>query len=463
MKLLIYISFLLMMFFSSCANQLPPTGGEVDNTPPEVKSISPRPGKVNFKGKSVKIVFNEYVDRRSFEESFFISPKPKGKLDFNWSGKEVEIGFSKTLDIDRTYVIYVGKDLKDVNGGNSLTVPLTFAFSTGSKIDDGMISGTVIAENYDRVKVLLYLKAGKSAEQLNPQENPPDYVLQVSPDGSYDFTNLPDGDYRIFAITDEDRNNLYDPDLDIIANHSDDYKLSPKANEIRNLNFVILDFETDRSGFKFLNSLSPDSISFIYSNISEDEKKITPDYKFYFYFSDNKLSKQDIVNNFYVKDTASNETYRQVFNWLNDSLLEVFPLDKYKLSAAYTLKIDLTQTGKKYLLVRNFETASKKEFANVSGEVKSDSGLSSDVYINLYNKENSFITYSQKVNDTARFKFEEVLEGKYTLFSFMDANGNGVFDKGNYFPFSASEKFIIYEKDINVKGGWNIENVFLKY
>ena len=99
----------------------------------------------------------------------------------------------------------------------------------------------------------------------------------------------------------------------------------------------------------------------------------------------------------------------------------------------------------------------------MSGEVKSDSGLTSDVFIKLYNKENSFITYSQKINDTAGFKFEEVLEGKYILFSFMDANGNGDFDKGNYYPFIASEKFIIYEKDLDVKGGWNVENVFLKY
>ena len=387
----------------------------------------------------------------------------KGNIEFSWSGKEVEVEFSKALDINKTYVMYLGKDLKDVNGGNTLTVPLTFAFSTGSKIDEGIISGIVFADSYDRVKVMLYLKVGKSSDQLDPQKNVPDYILQVSPDGSFDFTNLPEGNYRIFALSDEDRNNLYDPDLDIISVHSDDFLLSPGANEIRNLNFIMKDLETDKSSIAFLNSLKSDSLDYIYSNISEGEKKITPSYKFYFYFSDNSLSKQDIVNNFSVKDTAAGETYRQVFNWLNDSLLEVFPLDKYKLSEVYTLKIDLTQTGKKYLYERNFETASKNEFAGVSGKIMSDSGLNSNVFIKLFNKENRFITYSQKVNDTSQFKFDEVLEGNYILFSFMDANTNGLFDPGNYYPFRASESFIVYEKDLNVKGGWNLENVFLKY
>lgn len=463
LKLLTPALFLILVIFSSCANQLPPGGGEVDTTPPELKSISPRPGTVNFKNRSIKIVFNEYVDRRSFEESFFISPKPKGTMDFSWSGKEVEIEFSKALDINRTYVIYVGKDLKDVNGGNTLTIPLTFAFSTGSKIDEGIISGNVFAENYNRVKVLLYLKEGKSAEQLDPQKNEPDYVLQVSPDGSFNFTNLPDGEYRIFAITDEDRNNIYDPDLDMIAMHSDDYKLFSKQNEIRNLNFIMMNLELEKSSTDFLKSLKADSIEYIYSNLSEGEKKVTPNYKFYFYFSDNNLSKQEIVNNFSVKDTASGDSYRQVFNWINDSLLEVFPLDKYRFATAYSLKIDLTQTEKKYLYERSFESASRNEFANVTGKVMSDSGLTSDVFIKLYNKENRFISYSQKISDTTQFIFEEVLEGNYTLFSFMDANGNGVYDPGVFYPFRASESFIIYEKDLNVKGGWNVENVFLKY
>ena len=457
------LTFLLLIILSSCANQLPPGGGEIDRTPPEIRSITPRPGTVNFKGRSVRIVFNEYVDRRSFEESFFISPKPKGIPDFNWSGKEVEVGFSKALDINRTYVIFIGKDLKDVNGGNTLTVPLTFAFSTGSKIDEGIISGKVLADNYDRVKVMLFLKEGKTSGQLDPRKNDPDYVLQVSPDGNFDFTNLPDGDYRIFAITDEDRNNRYDPDIDLIAVHSDDFKLSPKANEIRNLNFVMKDLELEKNNTSFLNTLKADSIDFIYSNISEGEKKITPDYRFYFYFKDNSLSKQTIINNFSVKDTATGESYRQVFNWINDSLLEVFPIDKYKLSSAYSLKIDLTQTEKKYMFEKNFGTASKNEFAVVSGKVMSDSGLTSDVYVKLYNKDNRFITYSQKINDTTKFVFENVLEGSYILFSFMDTNGNGAYDPGNYFPFRASESFIIYENELNVKGGWNVENVFLKY
>ena len=77
LKLLTYFSLLFMILFSSCANQLPPGGVEDDKMPPEIKSIIPRACTVNFKGRSVKIVFNEYFDRRIFEEAFLISQKQK--------------------------------------------------------------------------------------------------------------------------------------------------------------------------------------------------------------------------------------------------------------------------------------------------------------------------------------------------------------------------------------------------
>lgn len=281
-NLFIFLAVSLTLYFYSCANQLPPSGGDDDKTPPEIISVYPKPNSINYKDNKLRFKFDEYVDRRSFEESFFISPKPKGGYEFDWSGKEVEVEFSKALDKNKTYVVIIGKDLKDVRGGNGLSSPVSFAFSTGSKIDEGNISGMVFSDNNDRVKILAYLKTGRSADSLNPAKIIPDYVLQVSPDGSYDFTNLPDGEYRLFAISDEDRNNLFDKDLDKIAVLSDDFKLMKDSNSVSSVNFLLKDFDINKTGKEFRDFLKADSLNYIYSNISGGDKNIPPDYRFYF-------------------------------------------------------------------------------------------------------------------------------------------------------------------------------------
>ncbi|HMS34564.1 MAG TPA: Ig-like domain-containing protein [Ignavibacteria bacterium] len=462
-KRFLYFVISVTLYFYSCANQLPPTGGDDDRTPPQIISVYPKPNSINYKDNKLRFKFDEYVDRRSFEESFFISPKPKGGYEFDWSGKEVEVEFSKALDKNKTYVIIIGKDLKDIRGGNAVESPVSFAFSTGSIIDEGKISGVVYSDNYERVKILAYLKAGKTEDSLNPGKNIPDYILQVSPDGSYEFTNLPDGEYRIFAVSDEDRNNLFDKDLDKIALLSDDHKLLKDSNTISGLNFLLKDFDINKTGKEFLDLLKSDSINFIYSNISNGDNNIPPDYRFYFYFKNTKLSKSDMVNNFSIADTSTGKSYRLVFNWLNDSLLEVFSTEKFGLSSGMILNIDLTKTDKKYSYERRFTVAGKNSFGKISGKVISDEIILPAVYVKLYNKENKFITYSAKITDSTGFAFDEVQEGNYILISFMDENEDGRIGKGEYYPFRSAERFIIYDRELKVKGGWNVENVFIKY
>lgn len=462
-KFYICILFSAAAYFFSCANQLPPSGGDDDKTPPKIISVYPKDNSINFKDSKLKFRFDEYVDRRSFEESFFISPKPNGGYEFDWSGKEVEVEFPGQLDKNKTYVVIIGKDLKDIRGGNSIASPVSVAFSTGSKIDKGNISGTVFSDNNERVKILAYLKAGKTEDSLNPERNIPDYILQVSPEGSYAFTNLPEGEYRLFAVSDEDRNNLFDKDLDKIAILPDDYKLSKDSNEIRGLNFLLKDFELKKNGKEFLNQLKGDTLNYIYSNISNGDKNIPPDYRFYFYFKNTSLKKADMVNNFSISDTVSGKSYRLVFNWLNDSLLEVFSTEKFSFSSVLKLSIDLTNTGKKYLYERIFSVAGRNSFGKISGKIISDEKILPPVFVNLYNKDNKFISYTAKITDSSMFAFNEVLEGSYILFSFADENNDGKPDKGNYYPFKPSEKFIIYDKELKVKGGWNVENVFIEF
>ncbi|MEO8663849.1 MAG: Ig-like domain-containing protein [Ignavibacteria bacterium] len=463
MKYKIFFSIIISFILYGCANQLPPSGGDDDRIPPKIIYIYPKPNSVNFHDNKIILRFDEYVDRRSLEESFLISPKPDGETEFNWSGKEVEIGFSRPLRMDKTYVIVIGNELRDVRGSNTITSPVSFAFSTGDKIDDGSISGKVLSDNFERIKIMAYIKSGKQEDSLNPEINLSDYIKQVSPDGSYKLSNLPDGAFRLFAITDEDRNNLYDKDIDKISILPKDLILTNDSNNIEEVNFLLKSFEPDKFSKDFISLLQPDSLNFISANIKNNEKDIPPDYRFYFYFRNNKLTKPDIVNNFTLKDTASDQVYRPVFNWINDSLVEVFTNEKLKSASSFEITIDLSATAGNYIYKVRFHTAANNSFGKLSGKIITEGIPLYPVYVQLFNKENVFISYSKKITDSIGFSFDEILAGNYTLFSFMDKDENGRFDKGNYFPFTPAEGFIIYGTELKIKGGWNIDNVFLNY
>ncbi|MFZ1462303.1 MAG: Ig-like domain-containing protein, partial [Ignavibacteria bacterium] len=240
--------FILQLLFFSCANQIPPSGGADDKIPPKIIYVFPEPGRLNFKGDAVTFRFDEYVDRRSFEESFYISPKPKGEINFEWSGKEVEVRFEGKFANDRTYVITVGKELKDVRGSNSTGSSYSIAFSTGGKLDKGKISGRVYADKYDRIKILAYIRNVKTGTEINPAIQTADYITQTDDNGYYIFTNLPTEEFELFAVTDEDRNNLFSKDFESISILKSSIKIQDDSALYSDANFLFRNPVMNRSG-----------------------------------------------------------------------------------------------------------------------------------------------------------------------------------------------------------------------
>ncbi len=233
--LIITISFLLIV---KCANQLPPQGGEVDKIPPEIISVYPANGTVNYHENYIALEFSEYVDKRSVQNAFFISPYIDGQIEFDWSGREVEIIFpDSSIKPNTTYNVTIGTEVKDIHNNNKMIAPLNFSFSTGAKIDSGKISGKVYGEKVDGIMIFAYrLSEGKD---LNPLKNKPDYISQVGADGNFQITGLADDYYRIYAIDDKFKDMLYNPGDDRYGAPYTDVKIGGDTNKFNNLNFKI--------------------------------------------------------------------------------------------------------------------------------------------------------------------------------------------------------------------------------
>ncbi len=210
----------IVLFLAGCAGQRVPEGGPVDSVPPEIVSVYPPPGTVNFTGNSILIEFSEYVDRRSAEEALFFSPGIRDR-EMDWSGTELEISFNEPLRQNTTYVITIGTDVRDIRASNRMARSFTLSFSTGATIDKGAILGSVTDAKPDGVMILAYRLNGIDPDTLRPQVTPPDYLTQTGTNGAFALTNMAPGSYRSFAVRDEYRNLLYDPETDAAGTTTD--------------------------------------------------------------------------------------------------------------------------------------------------------------------------------------------------------------------------------------------------
>jgi hypothetical protein len=224
-----------------CAGQLPPDGGPPDTIPPQIVAYYPQNNTTLYSDNKLKFEFDEYVDKRSFEESVFISPS-LAPLEFNWSGTEVKIAFAKELRKNTTYVVNIGTDVVDYRNRNRMAQAFTIAFSTGDSINVGRIEGSIIDKDptaFDGMMVFAYKLDGLDADTLDPRTYPPDFVTQTGKTGIFKFSHLPFGTFRILAVRDEYRNLLYDPETDKFAVPFSDLRLKEKDTLVSGIRMKI--------------------------------------------------------------------------------------------------------------------------------------------------------------------------------------------------------------------------------
>lgn len=315
-----FILFVLPLLLIACAGQRLPEGGPKDSEPPEVISVSPEPNTINFSGSSVSLEFNEYVDRRSVESAIFISPNIEN-VEYDWSGTEVTIVFNQELRKNTTYVVSVGTDVVDVRAGNRMAKAFSISFSTGDKIDNGTISGKVYDEKPDGVLIYSYRLNDINPDTLNPAVTKPDYLTQTGSSGNFTLINLAAAKYRLFAVRDEYRNLLYDPETDA-AGTTDDV--------------IITSMDTLKSGIKFIIAMEDTTSPRIISAQSTDNRHV------FVQFSEPLDSSSVSKKSFQILDTAGHSSL-SVLNYFpqgNQFNTYTIVTDKQSADSLYLLKVD---------------------------------------------------------------------------------------------------------------------------
>ncbi|MCX7611860.1 MAG: Ig-like domain-containing protein [Ignavibacterium sp.] len=236
---------LTLLFFTLilnyCALQLPPEGGEIDLIPPKIISSFPENGTVNYSENYFKVTFSEYVDKRSFRESIFISPSVDGEMKIDWSGKTAEVIFTKGFKENTTYIITIGTDVVDLNNKNRMASAFNLRFSTGDQIDFRTINGKIFDKEKEGVMIFTYKFENDTTNYLLKK---PDYISQCGKDGSFLTEGLPSGKFRIFAIKDQYRDLIFQSEQDLVGIPSQDIFFSETDTSFSNFNFYLTKFDT---------------------------------------------------------------------------------------------------------------------------------------------------------------------------------------------------------------------------
>tara|TARA_Y100001970_G_scaffold293492_1_gene440683 strand:+ start:3459 stop:5087 length:1629 start_codon:yes stop_codon:yes gene_type:complete len=182
--------------FVSCAAIMSPPGGPKDETPPELVKVTPSDGTTYFEGGKVELLFSEYLDENSIERAITVLPILNQKPEIIFKGNRLIIYFPDSLSLNQTYIISISRDLSDEHKVK-LSQGIQVAFSTGHQIDQGLISGLV---DYEKDVSVNLWKIQNENDYLTFYERTPDYVIDASSEGLYEFKFLSQGQYRIAAV-----------------------------------------------------------------------------------------------------------------------------------------------------------------------------------------------------------------------------------------------------------------------
>lgn len=189
---------LLLVTLFGCAAQGPPSGGPKDTTGPELVSVIPEPGTLNFPLKGeIEFVFSEPISPRSAENSLIVRPPLENPPVVQVRRNKIQVTFADKLRDNTTYILSFGRNIKDYRD-NAVDKNIQLAFSTGENFSRAEISGFVF-----NVKGGQYCKVmAWNENNFNPDSITyiaPDYITSADQDGNFKLSHLKPGHYFLLA------------------------------------------------------------------------------------------------------------------------------------------------------------------------------------------------------------------------------------------------------------------------
>lgn len=249
---LLFFAVAITLIMAACASIGRPEGGPRDELPPVFVSSNPVQGATNVKSNKIEIFFDENLKVEDVANKVVISPAQKAMPSIVANGKKISVELRDTLKENTTYTIDFSDAIRDLNEGNPLD-GFALDFSTGETLDSLRISGIVLeARNLEPAQGMLvgvYSNTADSAITTLPF----DRIAKTNQLGQFTVRGLKPGSYKIYALTDKNRDYHWDRTEDVAFY---DLEVSPSTEPIEVTDTLRASNGTDslavRQGVKFL-------------------------------------------------------------------------------------------------------------------------------------------------------------------------------------------------------------------
>jgi hypothetical protein len=252
-------AFSLFFLISSCAIKVPPTGGDKDVTPPEVKKSTPENFSTGFTGQDINIVFDEYIELKELNTQLIVSPPLNYPPDARVKKKTLRIQLEDTLQPNTTYTMNFGNAITDIREGNAIA-DFQYVFSTGEVIDSLKISGTAENGIDKKTEKGIYVMLYRGVDDSLPMKKIPDYFAKTAEDGSFEIKNVSPGTYKVFALKETNSNYLFDNTDETIA-----FSEAVKAGDTAKVNLRLFKEEKKQQLLK-ASSEEPGMVLIVYAH-----------------------------------------------------------------------------------------------------------------------------------------------------------------------------------------------------
>lgn len=212
----LFFSLLIVAMFHSCANIAAPTGGPYDVDPPVVINASPDFNSLNATPRRVEIEFNENIKIESPAEKVIITPPQIAMPVIRSIGKKAIVEFNDELLPNTTYTIDFTDAVVDNNEGNPLE-NFVYSFSTGDQLDTLSISGRVLNAEDLEPQPGVYVGIHSNFDDTMFTKVPFERISRTNSRGDFTVRGMAPGKYRVFALTDMNRDYKYDNPQEAIA------------------------------------------------------------------------------------------------------------------------------------------------------------------------------------------------------------------------------------------------------
>lgn len=223
----IWILLLISFFFTSCANIIPPSGGDRDSLPPVLVSAIPKDSAINVSPKLITLTFDEFVSLQDVNSNLIVSPTLKDNPIVDNKLKNVTIKFKDSLEANTTYSLNFGNAIKDVNEGNVIK-NFRFVFSTGNTIDNFSYRGKVVLAEKGTVDSTLIVLLHNNTSDTAIYKNRPRYFTRINGKGVFEFNNLSGGYYTAYVLP-NDFSKKYDDSTKLFAFRTETLLINSKT------------------------------------------------------------------------------------------------------------------------------------------------------------------------------------------------------------------------------------------